>query len=129
MADEIGQAFKDLTAGIKDEVKTKQVSVQPKIDAEVQRSTGMDQAIAVIISDSNWSGTILDSSFDSATRQGYGDLSIPFDCNGYDSMYSLSIQKQSEYGDLTVAVVKDGKILGSGFTTADYGTVTFSGYC
>ncbi len=128
-ADKIGQVFNDMTAEIMDEVKTKQVSVQPKIDAEVQRSIGMDQAIAIIISDSSWSGTILDPSFDTTTKQGYGDHSIPFECNGYDSMYSVAIQKRSDYGDLTVAVAKDGKLLGSGFTNSNYGTVTFSGYC
>jgi type II secretory pathway pseudopilin PulG len=90
--------------------------------------TGIQQGIAVveIISDTKWSGSILDSSFDSATRDGSGNTKIPIVCYG---IYSLSFQKQTDYGKLFVSVIKDGVTIDSQYTTAQYGIVSLAGNC
>jgi hypothetical protein len=61
-----------------------------------------DQAIVKIESNAKWSGSILDSSFDSATKDGHGNTSFIIACTSY-GIYSLVIQKQSESGYLSVS--------------------------
>lgn len=90
-------------------------------------------ATVVIKSNKPWSGSIMDSGFDSATREGTGDTTIVMDCSQSMKIYSLAIQKQDEYdrpaGYLTVSVVQDGVTLDSGSTNAMYGMVTLAGNC
>lgn len=90
-------------------------------------------ATVVIKSNREWSGSIMDSGFDSATRDGSGDTTIPIDCSQSMKIYSLAIQKHDEYnqpsGYLTVSVVQDGVTLDSGSTHAMYGMVTLAGNC
>ena len=90
-------------------------------------------ATVVIKSNKPWSGSIMDSGFDSATRAGTGDTTIVMDCSQSMKIYSLAIQKQDEYdrpsGYLTVSVVQDGVTLDSGSTNAMYGVVTLAGNC
>ena len=90
-------------------------------------------ATVVIKSNKPWSGSIMDSGFDSATRAGSGDSSISIDCSQSMKIYSLAIQKQDEYdrpsGYLTVSVVQDGVTLDTGSTNAMYGMVTLAGNC
>ena len=92
-----------------------------------------DIATVVIKSNKPWSGSIMDSGFDSATRAGSGDSSISIDCSQSMKIYSLAIQKQDEYdrpsGYLTVSVVQDGVTLDTGSTNAMYGMVTLAGNC
>jgi hypothetical protein len=93
-----------------------------------------DKAVLLIYTDDDWSGSILDSSGNSASQQGSRDSKIIFDCkNGTsdldDGIYSLNIQKENEQGLLHLAVIRDGKILKDGSTTADFGIVSFSGNC
>ena len=93
-------------------------------------STGQGTTATVEIqSDTGWSGSVLDSSLNSATRQGTGNSNIVIDCSQGIKLYSLAIQKQAEYGTLSVRVVQDGTVLDSGSTNAAYGVVTLAGRC
>jgi len=65
---------------------------------------------------------------DSATRQGSGNSKIAIECSS-NGIYSLSIQKQTEYGYLAVAVIEDGKLLDSKNTNAAFGIVSLAGRC
>lgn len=70
---------------------------------------GSDEAIVKIVSSTSWTGSIIDSSFDSATKEGRGPLKIPFVCsNGLfiDGIYSLVFQKLTDHGILTVSVYR-----------------------
>jgi hypothetical protein len=75
-----------------------------------------------------WSGSILDSSFDSATEEGRGNKNFTIVCDTF-GIYSLAFQKQIEKGGLYVSVIQDGNILDSKSTTAPYGMVTLAGSC
>ena len=80
----------------------------------------------------NWSGSIMDSEFTMASRDGRGDETIPITCNegAYNlGMYSLTIQKMEESGTLSVAVVQDGQVLKKTSTSAAYGVVSLAGEC
>lgn len=81
-----------------------------------------------IDSDGGWSGAILDSEYASSTKSGYGNntIAFPFSSHG---IYSLAIQKQDEFGNLLVRVVKKGSILKAATTDAAYGVVTLAGQC
>lgn len=107
------------------------VSVGMTTAANVNGASGT--ATVVIKSNRAWSGSIMDSGFDSATREGSGDTTIIMDCSQSMKIYSLAIQKQDEYdrpsGYLTVSVVQDGVTLDSGSTNAMYGMVTLAGNC
>lgn len=96
--------------------------------AETQMVAASDQANVIIDSNTKWSGSILDSSFDSATKAGYGDARIPIVCTSF-GIYSLAIQKQTSSGTLAVSVIQDNQTLDSKSTTAAYGMVTLSGNC
>jgi hypothetical protein len=48
-----------------------------------QLAAGSDQAVVKIHSNTQWSGSILDSSFDSATKDGSGNAIIPIVCTSY----------------------------------------------
>lgn len=87
-----------------------------------------DHAVLLIYSDTSWSGSILDSGFDSATRDGSGDAKIPILCQSY-GIYSLVLQKQSSSGYLLAAIIQDGKLLDAKSTSAEYGLVSLSGNC
>ena len=82
-----------------------------------------------IHTDSHWSGSIMDSGFDSATKDGYGPTTIELDCSQGMKTYSLSFQNQDEDGYLKVSVIQDGTTLDKGSTTAAYGIVTLAGSC
>jgi len=94
----------------------------------MQMVAASDQAVVKIHSNTQWSGSILDSSFDSATRDGHGDANIPIVCTSY-GIYSLAIQKQTATGSLMVSVTQDNETLDTTFTNAAYGVVTLSGNC
>jgi hypothetical protein len=96
--------------------------------AGAQTAAGSDQAMVKIHSNTKWSGSILDSSFDSATRDGNGDANIPIVCTSY-GIYSLMIQKQTATGSLMVSVIQDNQTLDSKTTKAAYGVVSLAGNC
>ncbi len=102
------------------------ISTTVVINAQIAMAS--DQAVVKIHSNTDWSGSILDSSFDSATTAGHGDKNITIACTSF-GIYSLAIQKQSASGGLAVSVIQDNKTLDSKTTTAAYGMVTLSGNC
>jgi hypothetical protein len=89
---------------------------------------GSDQAVVKIHSNTKWSGSIVDSSFDSVTKDGSGDAVISIVCDNY-GIYSLAIQRQSSTGSLMVSVIQDNETLDTKSTGAAYGLVTLSGNC
>jgi hypothetical protein len=83
-------------------------------------------AFLLIYSNSSWSGSILDSGFDSSTKTDSGDMAFPFACSP-GGIYSLSFQNQNEIGFLNLKAVNQGNILDQHSTTAPYGVVSLSG--
>ncbi len=78
--------------------------------------------------DGSWSGSILDTEYTSSTKSGNGDNTIAFKCSP-SGIYSLAMQKQDEYGNLHVKVVKKGTVLKQASTNAPYGVVSLAGQC
>jgi hypothetical protein len=103
-----------------------QADINSQLENPANKVSG--RAFVLIYSNTEWSGSILDSSMDSATRQGSGNSKIAIECSS-NGIYSLSIQKQSEYGYLALAVIQDGKLLDSKATNAAYGVVSLAGRC
>jgi hypothetical protein len=117
-------------------VAVSSVVLQPSFQQETSNSiiekskASPDKAFLFINSDSGWSATILDSEGDSFTQDGSRDSSIEFECvPGFMSIYSLSVQKQTETGFLSIAIIQNGNILDKGETTAAYGIASLSGNC
>jgi hypothetical protein len=97
--------------------------------AEASKNTP-DKAHLLIYSDVSWSATILDSALDSFTQDGSKNSKIEFECTpGFMSTYSLSVQKQSEAGDLFLTIVQNENILDSVGTRAAYGIASLTGNC
>jgi hypothetical protein len=74
-----------------------------------------------------WTGSILDSEFDSASHDGFGNTKIPFICD--NGIYSVSFQNGQTFGTFTIKIIIDGKIVDEGQSSAEYGVVTLSGNC
>jgi len=104
--------------------------IQNQIENELvdQSNKIPGQAVVLIYSDTSWSGSVLDSSDDSATRDGTGNSKILIQCTN-NAIYSLTMQKQTDFGYLTVVIIQDGKILDSKSTSANYGVVSLAGNC
>jgi hypothetical protein len=104
--------------------------IQSQLEKELSDPTNKisNQAVVLIYSNTDWSGSILDSSSDSATRDGSGNSKIFIKCDN-NGIYSLTEQKQTEDGYLFVVVIQDGKILDSKATSAQYGVVSLAGNC
>jgi len=85
-------------------------------------------AVLVIHSDTEWSGSILDTNFDSATIDGSGHDKIQFPCIS-GGVYSMGFQKQTDYGYLSLFLIQEGDAIDMKFTIADYGMVSLSGTC
>src|SRR5919106_980302 len=112
------------------------VLLQPSYQQETSDSVietskaSPDKAFLFISSDSGWSATILDSEGDSFTQDGSGNSGIEFECiPGFMSIYSISVQKQTVAGSLSVSIIQNGNILDSGATNAAYGIAPLSGNC
>lgn len=108
-----------------------------------------NHGIVLIYSDSYWSGTILDSSLDSATIDGHRFEKILFACTK-SGVYSIVFQRVPQPGYtfslpsqedleasfsgkrgtiLTVAVIQDGKLLDMKTTESEFGVVSLAGKC
>jgi len=85
-------------------------------------------ATLLIFTNTGWSGSILDSGLDSSTKDGEDDTSIDFECQS-GGTYSLSFQKQTDYGYLMLSVIQGGKELDSEYTNAQYGVISLAGKC
>lgn len=78
-----------------------------------------------IISDGSWSGTI-ETTAESASYDGSGNKTIALNGTSFETV-SASIQKTDEgSGELTVQILKDGKVVREGTTISEYGVVTVS---
>ena len=90
-----------------------------------------DKGYLIILSDSEWQATIMDSGNDFTTIDGFKTKTLEFECvPGFLSTYSVSVQLQTESGKvLFIAYYQDGKYLDKGATTSQYGLVSLSGEC
>ena len=86
------------------------------------------EAVLIIHSDTEWSGSILDTNFDSAIIDGSGHDKIQFPCISR-GVYSMAFQKQTDYGYLFLFLIQEGDAIDMKFTTNDYGMVSLSGTC
>jgi hypothetical protein len=86
------------------------------------------KAILLIYTDTSWSGSILDTTFSSATDGGSGDKRVEFECSS-GGIYSMAFQKQESSGYLILAIIQNGKLLNEKATGAEYGVVSLSGHC
>jgi hypothetical protein len=84
---------------------------------------GMSEATFTIVIESNteWSGAI-GGLGGSTTRSGSGSASFTI----HSSIVSACIQKQTEWGYLTVKILKNGQLVEQQSTSAAYGVVTVS---
>lgn len=90
-------------------------------DSAVEQPKGVQ---VHIITDGSWSGSIGDIGGQS-TYDGSGEDTI--DLGDADSIVSAAIQKQTgDSSELKVEILKDGKVIKDGSTTAEYGVVTVS---
>jgi hypothetical protein len=78
--------------------------------------------------DGSWSGSVLDTEHTSSTKSGSGSNTIAFPCSPF-GIYSLVMQKQDEFGNLHIKVVKKGSVLKEASTNAAYGVVSLAGQC
>jgi len=91
--------------------------------SSMRSSPGMSEATFTIVieSDTEWSGAI-GGLGGSTTKSGSGCASFTI----HSSIVSACIQKQTEWGYLTVKILKDGQLMEQQSTTAPYGVVTVS---
>jgi len=90
----------------------------------IRGAPGMSQATFTFVVDSNteWSGAFGTLEEGQRTEEGFGDASFTF----HGSIASACVQKMTEYGYLTVEILKDGQVVASQSTSASYGVVTVS---
>jgi hypothetical protein len=102
------------------------------VTVSTQMAAASDQATLQIHSNTKWSGSLLDSSFDSVTHAGSGDKNIPFVCESgffFGGTYSVVFQKQTDKGGLKVSIIQNNVTLDTKATTAPYGVVSLAGNC
>jgi len=102
---------------------------------EEMKSIWGNSAMLMIYSNQDWSGAVMDSSGDSETID-RASSEITDGIEGVDmfecvqgGVYSVSFQKGTDQGYLDLVLIKAGKILDEGSTTADYGVIRLSGVC
>jgi len=90
----------------------------------IRSAPGMSQATFTFVVESNteWSGAFGTLEEGQRTEEGFGDASFTF----HGSIASACVQKMTEYGYLTVEILKDGQVVASQSTSAPYGVVTVS---
>jgi len=88
------------------------------------------EAVLRIIYPGQWTGSILDSEFDSASYDGVGNRAIVFTCEDFSS-FSLSIQKAEAGHNVMQLIVEgnEGNVLDNGQTSAEYGIVSLAEDC
>ena len=108
---EVGIANQNSLAGVKEETVTQ-----------------LSQYI-VIKSNTNWAGSVIDSSPDYTTRGSYGDAKFDIDCSHGLGPFSVVFDKKAVFGNLTVSLVRNGTVLDTQTTTDSFGGVQISGNC
>jgi hypothetical protein len=88
-----------------------------------------NMAQVVIKSDGGWSAAINDDESRSHSVDGFGEKSIPIECDS-GGMYSLVVQKSGEVsGTLIVEVIKNGSVSQRSTTSSASGVISVSGTC
>lgn len=82
-----------------------------------------------IKSNTNWAGSIIDSSSDYTIKGSYGNAKFDVDCKNGSGPFSVVFDKKSVFGNLTVSLVKNGMVLDTQTTTDSFGGVQISGNC
>jgi hypothetical protein len=89
-----------------------------------------NKAYLMVVSDTTWQASIMDSENDFTTIDGTKTRTLEFECTpGSFSTYSVSVQKQTEPGFLFLWLLQGGPIIDKGSTSAQYGIVSLSGEC
>ena len=87
------------------------------------------QQYVIIKSNTNWEGSVIDSSPDYTATGSYGDAKFDIDCNRGPGPFSAVLDKKSAFGNLTVSLVRNGTVLDTQTTTDSLGGVQISGNC
>lgn len=88
-----------------------------------QSSNTNPNVVVKVTSDDSWSGSIYD---DSGSRSVEGTGNKEFDLGSNPGIVSVTFQKSGSSGSLTVEIIKNGEIVKSQTTTAEYGVVSVS---
>jgi hypothetical protein len=80
-------------------------------------------------SDGNWLASVVESDGTMNTYQDSGSKTISVDCSHGQGIYSVAVQSYSPGVQLGVSMIKDGAVLKSKTTNADYGIVSIAGSC
>jgi hypothetical protein len=90
----------------------------------IRSAPGMSQATFTFIveSDTEWSGAFGTLEEGQRTESGYGSASFTFS----GSIASACVQKMTDYGYLTVKILRNGQLVASQSTSAPYGVVAVS---
>ncbi len=100
---------------------TEAISEDRPVEKEMSNSEKSDGWAVNIISDGAWSGSI-GGDGNSHSVDGYGNKLIPIE--GDPWVVTAVIQKQDEFGDLKVQLLKDGKVKEESETSSAYGVVS-----
>jgi len=96
--------------------------VNPKLDRELANEDNKisGKAVVLVYSNTSWSGNISGGTSGGSTKQGSGDASYTVSCGSLGLAQGL-IQKDTDYGYVSVAIIQNGKILALESTNAAYG--------
>jgi hypothetical protein len=83
----------------------------------------------IVKSNTQWEGSILDSSRDYTIKGSYGEARFDIACNDGGAPYSVVFNKKGGYGYLTVSLVEKGRVLDTQTTMDPFGGVQISGNC
>jgi hypothetical protein len=96
--------------------------------AEVSKKNP-DTGYLLILSNTGWTATILDSGLDSVSQKGSKNSVVEFECALGTGTYSLSVQKDTEAGLLFLTLIQNGNIKDDASTKVAYGIASLSGNC
>jgi hypothetical protein len=82
----------------------------------------------MIASNTQWEGSILDSSRDYTIKGSYGDANFDINCND-GGPFSVVFSKEGGFGYLNISLVKSCKVMDTQTTMDSFGGVQISGYC
>ena len=82
-----------------------------------------------IKSNTDWAGSIYESSSDYTVTGSHGNARFDIDCKSGSGPFSVVFDKKSVFGNLTVSLLKNGTVLDTQTTTDSFGGVQISGRC
>ena len=93
-------------------------------DKNVQEGANLPYQVKILY-DGNWYGKMGDPNY-LQEKSGNGEKIIGLDCASWDQV-SIFVQKDdSSSSNLTVQLLRNGKVVAENSTTSSYGTVSFS---